>query len=91
MRTAKPGDFVYWNYSPGKVGKVIQDLGPEIKPALGGGTFASTFHILRVKQLADGQEVDVDARHLKNFNALIADHQRKLNTHLATLAKLQTL
>jgi len=28
---------------------------------------------------------------LRDFDALIADHQKKLNTHLATLKKLEEL
>jgi hypothetical protein len=48
------------------------------------------FYNVRV-QWIDGSVQETDTCSLKDFDALIADHQKKLSTHLAALKKLETL
>jgi hypothetical protein len=60
-----------------------------IKKVLGLRDHATTWRV-RVKWL-NGSEEELDSWNLKDFDALIADHEKKLQTHLATKKKLEAL
>jgi hypothetical protein len=48
------------------------------------------FHRVRVKWLK-GHEEEYTTHGLNDFDSLIADHRKKLDTHLKTLKKLEAL
>lgn len=72
--------YVYMPYGANKPGK--------IKKILAGNK--SQFCQVEVAWV-DGSITTEEAYHLSDFNALIADHQKKLNTHTSKLPILQAL
>lgn len=75
------GAFVYESYTPAKCGVVIADLGP-----MNGGYF----HLLRVKTIK-GEIQDINSGRLNDYDALIADHEKKLAGHLDRINKLKKI
>lgn len=84
------GDYVYESYKPLNPGKVIRTISDtthtEEDPSIQGGI---TFHenILEVKFL-NGETKLINTMHLADFQELIDDHKKKLQTHLNNKAKL---
>lgn len=83
----KVGDFVYQPYSPQKAGKVIKT---EIKSKRFPNGNSEDYLYVTVKFL-DGTVKELWELHLNDFNQLIADHEKKLQTHRSKLVKLQQL
>ena len=91
------GDFVYEPYSPQRPGKVMRIVGAgstTIDIDGGVGTIPplvlSSNDYVEVKFL-NGKTKQISMMHLADFNALIADHQKKLQTHQSKLSKLAAL
>jgi hypothetical protein len=76
------GTRVYQAYAPQRAGVVLEDLGPAGP--------CGYFRHLRIRWLG-GETTHHSSGHLNDFDALIADHQKKLATHLKTLEKLKAL
>jgi hypothetical protein len=86
------GMFVYQYGSPQKAGIVTRRVG--FKPHtvdFGGGTTHTTnpYHVEVLWHNKDEPE-EVPTGNLVNFNKLIADHERKLQTHLKMRDKLRS-
>lgn len=80
LHNPKIGDLAYPAFQPQKAGIII-----EIVP--------KTDHLIpNVKiQMANGSSLKIHQNALQDFNALIEDHKKKLNTHLVTFEKLQKI
>ena len=77
----KVGDYVYRHCKPQQ---------PGVIRTVDGKDFHRYFIMVHVQWL-DGQITPETTSGLKDFNALIADHEKKLATHKKTLAKLQEM
>lgn len=75
----KVGDVVYQAFSPKKAGKIVKLLEEPTR---------TSFWKVRVKYV-NGNEEDLSAHSLNCFKTLIADHERKLQTHRDTLARIE--
>jgi len=79
-KDAKAGSFVYMPYLPQNPGKIISLNTPD---KYGNRS-------VNVKWL-DGKTSQHKAYNLKSFDALIADHKKKLKTHTSKLPALKKL
>ena len=79
----KAGDYVYEPYLPNNPGKVLS-----VKHTANAIGFK--FYEVEVKWLNGGTTKCEDFT-LKDFNKLIADHRKKLNTHTSKLLALEKL
>lgn len=98
--TPHVGMYVYVPYGATNPGKIKQLL-PQNTPLTNPNTlnFGSAFGSVSIG--TTGTPVEVawhsgkvtieDSFHLSDFNALIADHQKKLNTHTSKIPRLQSL
>jgi hypothetical protein len=78
----KVGDFVYKHYHPLKPGIIVAVLGKD---------FGGYFVCVRVQWLSElSSRIETTAA-LRDFNALIEDHRKKLATHETTLMRLKSL
>jgi hypothetical protein len=79
----KVGDFVYRHCYPQKPGIIRAVLGKD---------FGEYFVCVRVQWLGGEPEGRIESTDsLKDFNALIADHRKKLTTHETSLMRLKSL
>jgi hypothetical protein len=85
----KVGDIVYMAYSPAKVGKIIT-LRSAPPPVILPSVMNTGPWCVRVK-FANGKTEDIEPSNLKCFLSLIADHEKKINTHKAMLAKIENI
>jgi hypothetical protein len=83
----KVGDYVYKPFQPQKPGKVINTYVTRKK--YDNGNIID--YLYCTVNFLDGKQEDIWELRLKSFDALIADHKKKLSTHLITLAKLNAL
>lgn len=74
------GSFVYQPYEPQKAAVVVGISIKQRRPE------TPKFYSYRCRR-PDGSEFEADL--LSDFRKLIADHERKLNTHRALLARLE--
>ena len=96
VTSPKVGKFVYRPYgaqNPGKIKKILPKGTPLTKGTLDYGTIKIPIRSNSPVEVAwiDGTTTIEDAEHLSDFDALIADHQKKLNTHTSKLPALQKL
>jgi len=86
------GQRVYRFGRPLSAGVILEVLGFSRLPGMRTDiTFTSkSFRDVRVKWV-DGTESVITTGGLQDFDALIADHRKKLETHLKTLKKLESL
>src|SRR4030042_3019083 len=85
----KVGDFVYSAYTPQSPGKVIRITEGVVRTAPSGNTYKEP-PTAEIKWLK-GKTTIVSVLGLRNFRTLISDHEKKLETHRRTLAKLEAL
>jgi hypothetical protein len=81
----KVGDYVY---------KACRPLNPGIIRTVDGKDFGGHFVCVHVQWLKakPGREIAAETtRGLKDFNALIADHRKKLATHETSLMRLKSM
>jgi hypothetical protein len=78
------GDHVYRAYSPGKHGVITEDLGQRQFPGYTPDSFIS-YQAYVVRWLKGGESIERWSS-LRLFNELIADHEKKLETHRAAKA-----
>ena len=79
------GTLGYFAFNPKKVCKVIENL--DCVPCVNKQYYTRT---LRVRW-NNGKEEVVSAHSLSDFNALIEDHQKKLDTHLKMKKTMESL
>lgn len=91
MLDFKVGQRVYMHGRPLAAGIVTADHGAELMKRLDGSFFESSFHLLSVRWTKNNADVKVSAAGLRDFDSLIADHEKKLETHRKTLKKLELL
>lgn len=77
---ATPGQLVYEVGCPKRAGIVISN-----------NNIPGKYFGLATVKWVDGITTTIKCQCLNDFQALIDDHKKKLNTHLATLTKLQAL
>lgn len=83
------GDFVYKAFRPQTPGKAIEIIeGPT--HVAGTGKIWKEADRVRIKWI-NGEITIENSLFLKDFRALIADHEKKLATHRSKLAKLESL
>jgi hypothetical protein len=83
------GDFVYKAYTPQTAGKVIRIIEGQMRTALNGNTFKEPPKA-EIKWL-NGTTTILSVLSLQDFRGLIADHEKKLETHRKTLSRLEEL
>lgn len=76
-----PGAIVYEPYAPAKYGKVLEVLVDPKNPHY-------PYYKVRWK---DGREEIVWSLHINSLEQLVADHEKKLNTHRKNLVKARLL
>jgi hypothetical protein len=81
------GQFVYQPFSPQKVGVIRKVRKTKM---WGADSFFVTVEWITPKGVRTSQK-NVNADHLSDFDSLIADHRKKLNTHLASKKRLQSI
>ncbi len=86
---ADVGDLVYKSYTPQKAGKVIRTIEGQMRTAMNGRTWREPDKV-EIKWL-NGTTSIVSVLGLRDFRDLIADHEKKLDTHRRTLGKLEAL
>ncbi len=88
------GDYVYEPYAPQNLGKVMKLVGAGITKIDIGGSISPLVYrsndYVEIKFL-NGKIKQISMSHLADFNALIADHQKKLQTHTSKLPILAKL
>ena len=89
LHRPKVGDFVYLAYTPQSPGKVIRITEGVVRTAPSGNTYKEP-PTAEIKWLK-GKTTIVSVLGLRNFRTLISDHEKKLETHRRTLAKLEAL
>jgi hypothetical protein len=77
------GEIVYEPYAPRKYGKILQ-VGWSIDMRYSG----RPFYLVRWK---DGREEWVWELHLNSLEVLVADHEKKINTHRKNIEKAKKL
>jgi len=83
---SKVGDYVYKPFKPQKIGKVLEIIKKEdfnSNPKQYG-------NLVKV-HWSDGKIKEETDMYLNNFGRLIADHEKKLATHKATLEKAKMI
>ena len=86
----KAGDFVYKAYQPQTPGKVIRVMDGEMKHDMATGKTWKTPDRAEVKWINGKTEI-VSVLSLQNFRQLIADHEKKQETHKSKLTRLEDL
>jgi hypothetical protein len=81
------GQFVYEPFSPQKVGIIRSITSKKVNRI---SSFFVSVEWVTPKGVRT-IEKNVDSNHLNDFDSLIADHQKKLNTHLASKKRLQDI
>lgn len=79
------GKRVYRPYSPAQAGVIMKVYDRSTE------SYLYTPPPLVWVKWVDGSEGMISSLGLNDFDALIEDHQKKLNMHLATLTKLEAL
>ena len=86
------GQLVYKSFSPAQAGKIVEVIGKEwyLDAHQNRQEFPS-FWLVKVRWIKDGIITEISTRGLEDFEGLIMNHQRKLNTHLKMKARLEEL
>jgi len=87
VQNPKIGQLVYEPFSPQKVG-VIRSI--RKAKSYGEDIYFVNVEWITPKGVRTIQK-NVDSEHLNDLEYLIADHQKKLDTHLASKKRLQTI
>ena len=86
------GTPVYQYGSPAKAGKIITKIGREqYTVETHGQTYPMTGFMVEVKWVRGQEITKVPLTRLRNLNGLIAETERKLQTHLKTRDKVRKL
>lgn len=91
MKECTVGQYVYKYGSPQKPGKIISLTKKCTPRKIGNITLSGGYWTCAEVKWIDGTVSGWDVLSLKDFNDLIADHEKKLKTHRDKLPKLQTL
>ncbi len=85
------GDFVYVAYTPQSPGKVVRIIEGVVRTARdGSGRQYRDAPTAEIKWLKGGTTI-ISVLGLRDFRSLIADHEKKLDTHRKTLSRLESL
>jgi hypothetical protein len=92
MDNPEVGQLVYKTFSPVQAGKIVEVIGKEyyLDAHQNRQEFPS-FWMVKVMWVKDKSITEVSTRGLEDFEGLIWNHQRKLDTHLRMKEKLDLL
>jgi len=82
----KIGTYVYLHHRPQNIGKITKIGGPHYP-----GTDIPNVIVRWMKPRKEKSEEFIWAIYLNSFNTLIADHRKKLETHIKNLEKAKLI